>query len=556
MILQQNMKSFFFKKGILILISFLGNSLLAQVQNNEILFIGDNTSVYLSSNTYYFGAGLAQTKTTRTALTYGKLTFSPTATWSGASSSHFVDGYASTKGATAFVFPIGQSGVYAPAGVIPSSSTGVDGAYFRANPNTIGTTLDANVKAISPIEYWDIRGAVANAKISLTWRASSDITNLTQFEGTTISSLSNLTLAGYDGLKWVLIPSTVDATSILGGASTLLDGSITSDANVNLNSYSAFSLGSKGSACALTSTWDGSSWSPVAPVATQKVIIAGNFTATADLTACSLEVTGTSVVSVPTGFNFNISGAVTVAPTASLTFENNANLVQIDNVANAGNITVKRNSSPLIRQDYTLWSSPVNGQQLLAFSPATLTNRFYVYNPTTNLYNTIAPTFDFNIGTGYLIRMPNTHPTIPTIWNGSFTGVPNNGNIPVTMTNGGVGFRFNLTGNPYPSPINMAQFVTDNTNITGTLYFWRKTNNPLSPSYCSWTAGTFTTNGEAQVVDPIGIIQTGQGFFVEANGTGTALTFKNTQRIGNTVGQFFKTKAVERNRIWLNATNT
>ncbi|MDD5148851.1 MAG: T9SS sorting signal type C domain-containing protein [Flavobacterium sp.] len=304
-----------------------------------------------------------------------------------------------------------------------------------------------------------------------------------------------------------------------------------------------------------TTTWNGL-WDNGAPTSYSKVIIASDFTAIADLSACSLDITGTAVVSVPTGFNFNISGAVTVAPTASLTFENDANLVQIDNVANAGNITVKRNSSPLIRQDYTLWSSPVAGQQLLAFSPATLINRFYIYNPTTNLYNTIAPTFDFNIGTGYLIRMPNTHPTIPTIWNGVFSGVPNNGTINYTMTDGGVGFRFNLTGNPYPSPINMARFVTDNTNITGTLYFWRKTNNPLSPSYCSWTAGTFTTNGEAQVVDPNGIIQTGQGFFVEANGTGTALTFKNTQRIGNTVGQFFKTKAVERNRIWLNATNT
>ena len=304
-----------------------------------------------------------------------------------------------------------------------------------------------------------------------------------------------------------------------------------------------------------TTTWTGS-WDNGAPTSTSKAIIASDFTATGDLTACSLEVTGTAIVSVPTGFNFNISGKVTVAPTASLTFENNANLVQIEAVANAGNITVKRNSSPLIRQDYTLWSSPVSGQELLAFSPATLTNRFNVYNPTTNFYNAITPTVDFNMGTGYLIRMPNTHPATPTIWNGSFTGVPNNGDILVTMTDGGSGFRFNLTGNPYPSPINMAQFIADNSTITGTLYFWRKTNNPLSPSYCSWVGGTFITNGEAQVVDPNGIIQTGQGFFVEANGTGTALTFKNTQRIGNTAGQFFKTKAVEKNRIWLNATNT
>ncbi|MBA4316823.1 MAG: hypothetical protein C0412_00330 [Flavobacterium sp.] len=302
-------------------------------------------------------------------------------------------------------------------------------------------------------------------------------------------------------------------------------------------------------------TWDGSDWDNDTPLTTSKAIINGDFTAIEDLIACSLEVTGTAVVSVPSGFEFHISGKITVASTASLTFENDANLFQIESVANAGNITVKRNSSALMRQDYTLWSSPVAGQQLLAFSPATLTTRFYLYNSTTNFYNAIAPTVDFNIGKGYLIRMPNTHPTIPTLWNGSFTGVPNNGDILVTMNDGGAGFRYNLVGNPYPSPILMEELIQDNSTITGTLYFWRKTNNPLSPSYCSWVGGTFITNGEAQVVDPDGIIQTGQGFFVEANGTGTSLMFKNGQRIDYS-SQFFKTKAVKRNRIWLNATNT
>lgn len=308
-----------------------------------------------------------------------------------------------------------------------------------------------------------------------------------------------------------------------------------------------------------TTTWNGSIWDNGVPTSTSKAIIAGNFTAIADLSACSLDITGTAVVSVPTGFNFNISGAVTVSNTASLTFENNANLIQQGTTnTNTGNVVVKRNSSPLMRLDYSLWSSPVASQKLLDFSPATTATRFYTYNTTTNFYNTVASpsTTNFADACGYLVRMPNNHPITPTIWNGVFSGVPNNGTINYTMIDGGVGFRFNLVGNPYPSPINMAQFVTDNTNITGTLYFWRKTNNPISPSYCTWTAGTFTSNGEAQVVDPIGIIQTGQGFFVEANGTGTALTFKNSQRIGNTVGQFFKTKAVERNRIWLNATNT
>jgi hypothetical protein len=120
------------------------------------------------------------------------------------------------------------------------------------------------------------------------------------------------------------------------------------------------------------------------------------------------------------------------------------------------------------------------------------------------------------------------------------------------MTNEGLGKGFNLVGNPYPSAISIAQFVADNAaNITGTLYYWRKTNNSASPSYCTWTAGTFISNGESQVVDPNGIITSGQGFFVEALNSATTVVF-NT----NVTNQFYKTKVVERNTIWLNATNS
>jgi hypothetical protein len=99
--------------------------------------------------------------------------------------------------------------------------------------------------------------------------------------------------------------------------------------------------------------------------------------------------------------------------------------------------------------------------------------------------------------------------------------------------------------------------VTDNSfNITGTLYFWRKTNNAGSPSYCTWAGGTFITNGESQVVNPNDIIQTGQGFFVEALSSSTTVTFNNEQRTSTKTNQFFKTKTIERNTIWINVTNT
>ena len=246
-------------------------------------------------------------------------------------------------------------------------------------------------------------------------------------------------------------------------------------------------------------------------------------------------------------------------PTA-VVFENNANLIQTGTATNTGAVTVKRNSSALKLLDYTLWSSPVASQNLLAFSPETVLTRFYTYNTNTNLYNEVPSpgTTPFGTGTGYLIRMPNTaSPSTPTAYPGVFTGVPNNGTIPVDLINGGVGKRFNAVGNPYPSPIRIQEFVDDNSdNITGALYFWRKRNGIPGGAYCTWNNGTFVTNNNDQAFDPLGIIQTGQGFFVEAKNAATSMTFSNTQRVANNAGQFFKTKkVVENNRIWLNVIN-
>ncbi|WP_309641136.1 fibronectin type III domain-containing protein [Flavobacterium sp.] len=312
-------------------------------------------------------------------------------------------------------------------------------------------------------------------------------------------------------------------------------------------------------------TWNGTSWNNGVPNSTSGILITGNYTAFANLNGCTLTISNNAVVNIPSGFDVSLNGNITVEAGSTFTLENNANLLQANDVANSGNIIVKRNSSALLRQDYTLWSSPVDGQQLFAFSPLTVispTSRFYNYNTLTNVYNSVVSpaTTNFNTAQGYLIRVPNNHPaTTPTIWTGQFGGNPHNGTINFNMADGGTGLRFNLTGNPYPSTLDAAAFVAANaSSITGTLYYWRKTNNAASPSYCSWTPlGGFVDNGEAQTFDPLGVIQTGQGFFVEATGASPTLTYTNSQRIGNHANQFFRTNdIIEINRVWLNATNT
>jgi len=254
-------------------------------------------------------------------------------------------------------------------------------------------------------------------------------------------------------------------------------------------------------------------------------------------------------LTISSGSKITVNGPVNVQGTGSFTLQNNANLIQSTYTgANTGVIKVNRNSSALMRLDYSLWSSPVVNQNLLAFSPATSTNRFYTYDSPTNVYAAIAPSTNaFQLGKGYLIRMPNNWITTPAIWNGVFTGIPNNGNISLTTSNGGVGKRINGIGNPYPSPVKMTNFVNGNFGkITGTLYFWRKSNSTVTePGYCTWTTAGFVSNGEAQVVNPNGILQTGQGFLVEMLSNYTTVVFNNTMRVADFANQFFKGDSAE-----------
>jgi hypothetical protein len=87
------------------------------------------------------------------------------------------------------------------------------------------------------------------------------------------------------------------------------------------------------------------------------------------------------------------------------------------------------------------------------------------------------------------------------------------------------------------------------------LYFWRKTNG-LGSAYALYnTLGGTAASTTSQL--PNGTIQVGQGFIIKTGLIATALSFNNAMRISNNANQIFKTKnTVEKNRIWLNLTNT
>ncbi len=184
--------------------------------------------------------------------------------WTGIGNDRHVDGYVKTYSTNGFVFPIGDNGKYRPAAVTGASESSA--AYYKADPGLAvtsdlfsgtylplpaGAPFNRTLKSpyideISDLEYWDIDGDVPT-KITLTWDLFSEIDRLTNF------NIQKLSIVGWNGEKWVEIPSTIDilyleknksTPSFFGGVSSLMVGSITTNEEIIPNDYDVYTLAS------------------------------------------------------------------------------------------------------------------------------------------------------------------------------------------------------------------------------------------------------------------------------------------------------------------------
>ena len=136
-----------------------------------------------------------------------------------------------------------------------------------------------------------------------------------------------------------------------------------------------------------------------------------------------------------------------------------------------------------------------------------------------------------------------------------FRGKPNDGDIIINVSNG----MLTLTGNPYPSAIDLSAFLTNASNCTGIAYFWEqdKTVNTHVLANYRGGYGTFSpvsrggtgvyipakfyaydangnqlslnsspNNSYARYFSPVG-----QGFMIQGNASGTTVTMKNSYRV-------------------------
>ncbi|WP_083598083.1 MULTISPECIES: T9SS sorting signal type C domain-containing protein [unclassified Flavobacterium] len=318
---------------------------------------------------------------------------------------------------------------------------------------------------------------------------------------------------------------------------------------------------------AIPTIYDGSS----TPASGSAITVSANTMLNSDLEVCSCTISPGVTLTVPTNRTLTVQETTIVGAGGKLLIKNGGSLLQKSTDANAyqgaaNSFELERTTAPIRRYDFTYWSTPVTttpGVTLHDLSPTTLADKYYSYNPTTGWTINYNGTLVMTPGQGYIVRSPQEYDINSTaVYQASFKGVPNNGNITVTPT----ATKWNLIGNPYPSAISANQLIND-TGV-GALYFWTHNSPPngtvagdakynyTAADYAvySLTGSVVTTSGAAA---PTGNIAAGQGFFFKAT-TGNNIVFTNNMRIPGNNTQFFKTSAkaaVETNRIWLNFTN-
>jgi hypothetical protein len=316
--------------------------------------------------------------------------------------------------------------------------------------------------------------------------------------------------------------------------------------------------------------WSATGWTNGEPDGSKSVTISSlafgqPFTiAKPNVEACSLTITVGADVIVPEGVTLTITNKV--SSNGKLVFESGSSLLQTTNVQNDGEIVYKRKAD-VRRFDLTYWSSPVKstkpgGFKMKDLSPTTLADKFFTYSPTGGWATDMSGESEMKIGNGYSIRGPQEFDNdAPRTFTGSFTGVPNNGDIPVTSV---VADRWFLFGNPYPSAIDVDELWDVNPDL-GPLYFYIHASLPQKAPgdntyrYSSNDYIVHSSSGSTSVGGKTfgGYIAAGQGFFAKPKTN--SIHFNNDMRKGASVNSnFFKTaksKSIERNRVWLNMVN-
>lgn len=336
--------------------------------------------------------------------------------------------------------------------------------------------------------------------------------------------------------------------------------------------------------------WDvGENWFPASIPTSDKCIFipSGKFVsvpASVSGFARSVTVENGGGLVVKTNGNLTISNSlVNQDPSGdNITIESDANLVQASNISNQGAITAKRavDLSGTYKQ-YNYLISPLIGQKMKYIFGANASGTPFVQyvlrlNESTSLFVNDGDG-NYVKGKGFSVKEPNaTYTGTEAI----FKGVPQNGDFDYDLSFSASNRGYNLTGNPYPSNIDLYELYQNSKNpvddtyyIDSTIHFWDSEANNIfeqqggkyqgyAYAYFNANAGSHGSgtpapggNGMAATgKTPNYIVKPGQGFMVRAKYEGAKLLFKNWFRITDQTESVFFGKNSEMDkddRYWL-----
>nr|WP_321221130.1 choice-of-anchor D domain-containing protein [uncultured Psychroserpens sp.] len=392
---------------------------------------------------------------------------------------------------------------------------------------------------------------------------------------------------------------------------------------VRENTASCYSASNAVKLVADGAVWDGTNWSSP-PTIDKIAVIDGDYDTSigangqTSFDACQLIVNTDYILTIQNNDYVKVQNNVTV--NGNIVVKSDGAFVQVDDLAivngdvltSKDKISVEKETAPLATyQEYTYWSSPVNGELigdgLFEGDP----NRTFWYNgrnfldeteETGNNDATVDGQDDIDdnandwqiadlttpmlTGVGYAA----THNSIgfmPGQFIYVFEGPFNNGiiNVPIYRNDAETNDNnWNFIGNPYPSAIDADLFLAANGSIdqtvgatNGAIFFWSHNTaadgNTNGNEVLNYTQSDYAIiNGTGQLaggdnVIPTRHIPSGQGFFVSmddgaastsAGGTirTTDVVFNNSMRVTGNNDQFFRNSNVAQfNKLRINLTS-
>jgi len=314
--------------------------------------------------------------------------------------------------------------------------------------------------------------------------------------------------------------------------------------------------------------WDGTSWSNTdGPNLGMRAVINGDYNTgvggiQTSFRCKSLKVNPGNTLTVGDSTFVEVNYDALII--GDIIVETRGNFVQRDNDAKFevnGNGTSKVNKSTPFKDQwyhYTYWSSPVADMDVNVAFP-NINKRFY--------WDGVGARWMY-MGGGAMVPTRGYTITGKTsgVQNISFTGEFNTGTITASIPyNSDIGENWNLIGNPYPSAIDLNQFLGTNTSVLeGAAYFWSQETAPVGGEFSGTDYIPFNATGSVSTSpDPNkavnGFVPSGQSFFIAGKAAGNAI-FNNAMRMADTTSnsQFFKGLGVppkgltKNNKLWLN----